>query len=111
MVNLFESYNFAWFCFGLIMFIANFTLFILKNHLIKINSVDEVNKLVLHKNKLPVINMVFFATVCISNILDYFFYTNLFIIDLILWFLSFLVLLFSRIFCKRCLRADKKRSK
>ena len=100
MTGFFESYQFVWFCFGLVFFIANLALILLRNYIIKKNSIEQVQKSGIHKIKMPVFNTVFFATVCISNVIDYLFDTNIFLVDIILGFAALAVYLSVRLFCK-----------
>ncbi len=99
-----DSFNFVWFCFGLIMAAANFVVLIIRNHIIKINSPEEVEKSGIRKIKAPIINIALLSTVSITNVIDFYFDTDLFVYDIILWLVGLIVYLLIRLFRRQWLR-------
>ncbi|MCR5636328.1 MAG: hypothetical protein K6F76_04000 [Clostridiales bacterium] len=95
-----DSFNFVWFCFGIIMAAANFVVLIIRNHIIKLNSPEEVEKSGIRKIKMPIINIALLATVSITNVIDFYFDTDLFVYDIILWFVGSLIYFDLRCFYK-----------
>ena len=95
-----DSFNFVWFCFGIIMATANFVVLIIRNHIIKINSPEEVEKSGIRKIRAPIINIALLATVSITNVIDFYFDTDLFVYDIILWLVGGLIYLDMRCFYK-----------